>query len=82
MAKRGREQRIYKYNCTITNEEFKTTSKVKDTSELVSIRAYYEMNPEEDDRPEAVIKNLGDLPDHSEEALKEESDLPANKNLQ
>jgi hypothetical protein len=72
MAKRGREARIYKYNCTITEEEFKVTSKSKTPDELVSVRAYYEMNPEEDDRPESVVKKLGDLPEAPEEESLEE----------
>lgn len=67
MARRSRNHQVYRYKCTITEEEFKVTSKAKNPSELISIRAYYEMNPEEDDRPEAIVKQLGDLPDHSEQ---------------
>ena len=67
MAKRSRDHKIYRYNCTITEEEFKVTAKAPNPSELISIRAFYEMNPEEDDRPEAVVLKLGDLPDPSEE---------------
>jgi hypothetical protein len=72
MAKRSREERTYKYKCTITEEEFKVTSKCKTPDELISVRAYYEMNPEEDDRPESVIKQLGDLPEAREEELLDE----------
>ena len=69
MAKRGREARIYKYKCTITEEEFKVTTKSKTPDELVSVRAYYEMNPEEDDRPESIVKKLGDLPEAPSQEL-------------
>ncbi|MCT4641331.1 MAG: hypothetical protein N4A33_03470 [Bacteriovoracaceae bacterium] len=59
MAKRRREQRTYKYSCTLTNEEFVLTTKVDNPDDLMSVNAYYEMNPEEDDRPDDVKKKLG-----------------------
>ena len=74
MAKRSRAGRIYKYNCTITEEEYKVTSKSQTPEELISVRAYYEMNPDEDDRPEAVIKSLGDIPEASSEEEEEEEE--------
>jgi hypothetical protein len=74
MAKRSRAGRIYKYNCTITEEEYKVTSKSQNPEELISVRAYYEMNPDEDDRPEAVIKSLGDIPEASSEEEEEEEE--------
>lgn len=74
MAKRSRAGRIYKYKCTITEEEFKTTSKSNSPEELISVRAYYEMNPEEDDRPEAIIKGLGDLPEVSNEEMSDDEE--------
>ncbi len=59
MAKRKREKRYYKYSCTLTGETFKLTEKIDNTDELTSIMAYYEMNPEKDDRPLVIKKKLG-----------------------
>jgi hypothetical protein len=55
VAKR-RSKRIYKYTCSLTNEIFKTTRKVDDPDELISLYSYYEMHPELDDRPEYIKK--------------------------
>jgi hypothetical protein len=52
--RRKRQQKIYRYDCTLTGETFKTTREIKNTDDLVSVEAYYEMNPEKDDRPAAV----------------------------
>jgi hypothetical protein len=49
----------FDYECTLTGESFTTTKKTESTDDLVSVKGYYEMNPEEDDRPEAVLKKLG-----------------------
>lgn len=56
---RKKKKIIYKYNCTITDEEFKTTKEAKTPDDLISISAYYEMNPEMDDRPADIKKKLG-----------------------
>jgi len=45
---------IFHYDCNITGETFKVTKKAKNPDELMSVKAYYEMNPEEDDRPEHI----------------------------
>ena len=50
--------KIYNYKCTITDEEFKTTREAPSPDELVSVKAWYELNPEEDDRPENIRKQL------------------------
>ena len=53
MAKRKYEK-FYNYKCTITDEEFTLTKEAPNPSELTSVKAYYEMHPEEDDRPEHI----------------------------
>ncbi len=59
MAKRKREKRYYKYSCTLTGDTYKLTEKIDNTDDLVSVNAYYEMNPEKDDRPLVIKKQLG-----------------------
>lgn len=59
MAKRRKEKRIYKYDCSLTGETYKLTQEAKNPDELMSVKAWYEMNPEHDDRPEDVKKVLG-----------------------
>ncbi len=44
-------KKIYKYECTITGEVFKTTAEAKNPGELTTVSAYYQMHPENDDRP-------------------------------
>lgn len=73
MAKKHMKQ-IYRYKCTMTEEEFKTTRKVNNTDDLVSVSAYYDLHPDMDDRPEHIkidIKNR-------EESRKANSDLFAS----
>lgn len=55
---RKKYKKIYTYQCTITEEEFKTTREAPSPDELVSINAYYDLHPEEDDRPESVKKKI------------------------
>lgn len=59
MAKRRREKTIYKYDCSLTGETYSVTKKVDNPDELLSVKAWYEMNPEHDDRTEDVKKRLG-----------------------
>lgn len=47
-------KKIYKYECTMTGETFKTTAEAKHPDELVSVKAFYELNPDKDDRPSEV----------------------------
>lgn len=44
-------KKIYKYECTITGEVFKTTAEAKNPGDLSTISAFYQMSPELDDRP-------------------------------
>ena len=61
----GRKKYIttYKYKCSLTEEEFTTTKKVAKPDELISIKAFYQLNPEQDDRPEVVKKQEEDNTD-------------------
>ncbi len=60
MARR-KSKPIFRYKCTITDEEFKTTRKVENTEDLISVTAYYQLHPENDDRPDNIKKQLGEL---------------------
>lgn len=53
MAKK-KFQKTYHYECSLTGEEFTTTQKAENPDELISVAGWYEMNPENDDRPEHV----------------------------
>jgi hypothetical protein len=59
MAKRKKFQTSYTYECSLTGESFKVTEKAPNPDELISVKAYYELNPEKDDRPEHIKKLLG-----------------------
>jgi hypothetical protein len=58
LAKRKREKRTYKYECTLTGESYTLTEKAKNPEDLVSVEAWYEMHPEKDDRPEDIKKKV------------------------
>ncbi|MGE3610193.1 MAG: hypothetical protein AB7I27_11440 [Bacteriovoracaceae bacterium] len=64
--KRRREKITYNYECSLTGEQFVTTEKAPHPKELLSIKGYYEMNPELDDRPAVIKKKLG-IPTSNEE---------------
>lgn len=53
---RKKQKTIYRYDCTITGESFKLTRESTHPLELVSVKAFYEMNPDKDDRPEYIKK--------------------------
>ncbi|MBL6988870.1 MAG: hypothetical protein ISR65_03795 [Bacteriovoracaceae bacterium] len=55
MARRSYVQ-TYKYQCSLTEETFTTTKQAQNPEELISVAAYYDMHPEEDDRPEHIKK--------------------------
>lgn len=57
--KRRREKMTYNYECSLTGEQFVTTAKAANPKELLSVKAYYEMHPENDDRPAITKKKLG-----------------------
>ena len=58
---RKRNVQTYRYKCTITEQEFKTTREAPRPDELVSVRAWYDLHPEEDDRPEDIKKQFASL---------------------
>lgn len=59
MAKRKKEKRVYKYECSLTGESYTLTEKSENPDDLMSIAAYYEINKELDDRPLDIKKKLG-----------------------
>lgn len=63
--KRRREKLTFNYECTLTGEQFVLTAKAPNPKELLSVKAYYEMNPDMDDRPAVIKKKLG-LPTNDE----------------
>ncbi len=54
MSRKKKNKKLFFYNCTLTEERFKTTQEAPNPDELLSIKAYYELNPEMDDRPENI----------------------------
>jgi hypothetical protein len=53
-------KKIYKYECNVTGEQFKTTAEAPAPGDLTTVSAFYQMNPELDDRPLEIkvkIKN-------------------------
>ena len=65
-SRRKREKITHNYTCSLTNEEFVTTENAPNPKELLSVKAFYDMNPEMDDRPAIVKKKMG-LPASNEE---------------
>ena len=57
--RRKREETLYQYECIISGKTFKRTAKAKHPEELMSIEAYYQLNPDKDDRPLVIKKKLG-----------------------
>jgi hypothetical protein len=55
---RKQKKQIFRYECSLTGETFKTTKKAKNPEELISVEAYYEMHPENEDRPEHILKEI------------------------
>jgi hypothetical protein len=60
-VKRRRERVTYEYECTMTGEKYVRTEKAPNPKDLVSVKAYYELNADKDDRPAIVKKRLGVL---------------------
>lgn len=56
---RKKQKKIYKYQCPITEEFYKTTKEATNEEDLISVAGYYEMNPEKDDRPEHIKQQAG-----------------------
>jgi hypothetical protein len=59
VAKRKKEKKFYNYECTITGESYKVSEKAENPDDLVSVKAFYELNPDLDDRPADIKKKLG-----------------------
>ena len=59
MAKRKKNKKIYRYECQITGDVFKRTAEADNPDDLMSVSAYYEMNPDKDDRHAVIKKKLG-----------------------
>ena len=86
MAKKSRKKiEVFHYDCSLTGESFKTNKKATNPEELVSVRAFYELNPDLDDRPEK-IKVLSNMQEEErleenelQEALKEEEKAKEKK---
>ena len=57
--KRRREKMTYNYECSLTAEQYVTTEKAANPKELLSVKGFYEMNPDMDDRPAVIKKKLG-----------------------
>lgn len=78
MAKRRKPVKIFNYDCTLTGESYKLTAEAPNPDELMSVKAYYDMNPEKDDRPAHIKKQLGvgedaiEVAEPTEEEISEE----------
>jgi hypothetical protein len=57
--KRRRERMTYNYECSLTGEQFVMTEKAPNPKDLLSVKAYYDMHPDMDDRPAIIKKKLG-----------------------
>ena len=79
MAKRRKEKKIYKYDCTITGDTYKVTEKCENPDDLISVQAWYEMNTDKDDRPEDVKKRLGMTEDLKKETEKQSEEVTEEK---
>ncbi len=49
---------FYNYRCSLTGENFKIYEKVQKPQDLMSIEAYYQLHPEEDDRPASIKQKV------------------------
>ena len=65
--KRRKEKITYSYECTLSGEKYTVTAKAANPKDLISVASYYELHPENDDRPLVVKKRLGLLDSTSEE---------------
>lgn len=72
-------KKIYKYDCNVTGETFKTTAEAPRPGDLMTVGSYYQMHPELDDRPldvklkikqeEEVAQGIKDLMNSAETPL-------------
>ena len=64
---RRKHKRFYRYRCSITDKEYKVTREVDNPDDLFSIEAYYELHPEDEDRPESVLAEIAIEKENEEE---------------
>ncbi len=64
--RRKRERITYDYECSLTGERYVRTEKAREPKELLSVKGWYEMNPELDDRPAVIKKKLGLLKEETQ----------------
>jgi hypothetical protein len=57
--KRRKERILYNYECTLTGEQFTTTEKATNQKELISVKGYYQLHTDKDDRPALMKMKLG-----------------------
>jgi hypothetical protein len=60
MARR-KSKPTFSYRCSLTEAKYRTTREAPNSGELLSVRAYYELHPEEDDRPEIIKREQAEL---------------------
>lgn len=53
---RKKQKKTYTYECSLTGEKYRVHRECSNPGDLISVKAYYELNPDKDDRPLAVIK--------------------------
>jgi hypothetical protein len=58
MSRRKKEKKTYKYDCSLTGESFVVTEKALYPDELMSVEAFYELNPDKEDRPLDIRKKV------------------------
>jgi hypothetical protein len=58
-VRRKKERITYTYECSLTGESYVLTEKADNPKDLLSVKAWYEMNPNKDDRPAVIKKKLG-----------------------
>lgn len=54
-----REKQTFDYECSLSGERYTLTARAPQPKELLSVSAYYELNPDKDDRPAVIKKKLG-----------------------
>ena len=76
MAKRRKRGPIFQiYSCTISGRKFKIYGKAPHPDELVCIPAYYELHPDDDDRPELIKKQVATVEYFSYEGPSAEEEM-------
>ncbi len=70
MTLKRRFKKTYSYQCTLTNKTFKMSAEAVNPNDLVSVDGYYQLHPEEDDRPAHIRKEVQVLNEQEEERLK------------